>query len=139
MKITAEILQKLPDDALIAFAADMDRRCQELDFDKGWTDSAAVLTLKSHGAFSLDMFRQLACLVTMRKLLGYLWLASLPSLCFQTFQTAFVKGTHAMHGVFALLKAAELSKEWGEPLYVAQLDVKKAFNPRGQGGRRSMP
>ena len=118
---------------MIAFAADMDRRCQELDFDKGLTDSAAVLTPKSHGAFSLDMFRPLACLVTMRKLLGYLWLASLPSLCFQTFQTAFVKGTHAMHGVFALLKAAELSKQWGEPLYVAQLDLKKAFDHVDRG------
>ena len=110
-RVTAEILQKLPDDALIAFAADMDRPCQELDFDKGWTDSAAVLIPKSHGARSLDMFRPLACLVTMRKLLGYLWLSSLQSLCLQTFQTAFVKGTHAMHWVFELLKAAELWKE----------------------------
>ena len=43
-----------------------------------------------------------------------------------------------MHGVYALLRAAELSKEWSTPLYVAQLDLKKA-STTWTGGRRSMP
>ena len=33
-----------------------------------------------------------------------------------------------MHGVYTLLRAAELAREWGKPLFVAQLDLEKAFD-----------
>ena len=32
-----------------------------------------------------------------------------------------------------MLRAAELSREWSEPLYVAQLDLKKAFDNVDRG------
>lgn len=33
-----------------------------------------------------------------------------------------------MHGIFSLTKAAEAAREWDIPIYVAQLDLKKAFD-----------
>ena len=39
--------------------------------------------------------------------------------------------THADAGLFLLLKAAELSREWQREIVVVQLDVKKAFGPCG--------
>ena len=42
--------------------------------------------------------------------------------------TAFVPKTHAETGLFLLLKAAELSREWQREIVVVQLDVKKAFD-----------
>ena len=43
-------------------------------------------------------------------------------------QTAFVPKTHVDAGLFLLLKAAELSREWQREIVVVQLDVKKAFD-----------
>ena len=43
-------------------------------------------------------------------------------------QTAFVPKTHADAGLFLLLQAAELSREWQREIVVVQLDVKKALD-----------
>ena len=40
----------------------------------------------------------------------------------------FVPKTHAAAGLFLLLKAAELSREWRKDVVVVQLDVKKALD-----------
>ena len=40
----------------------------------------------------------------MRKVLGYVWLKSLPPLRYESVQTAFVPGTHADAGLFLLLQ-----------------------------------
>ena len=64
----------------------------------------------------------------MRKVLGYVLLKSLPPLKCESVQTAFVPKTHADAGLFLLLKAAELSREWQNEIVVVQLDVKKAFD-----------
>ena len=64
----------------------------------------------------------------MRKVFGYVWLKSLPPLSYESVQTAFVPKTHADAGLFLLLKAAELSREWQREIVVVQLDVKKAFD-----------
>ena len=64
----------------------------------------------------------------MRKVLGYVWLQSLPPLRYESVQIAFVPKTHADTGSFLLLKAAELSREWQKEIVVVQLDVKKAFD-----------
>ena len=61
------------------------------------------------------------------ELLGFLWLASLPVLVFLTAQTAFVSGAHACMGVHAVLRTAELAREWRQPLFLAQLDLDKAL------------
>ena len=76
----------------------------------------------------LTKFHPLAVLVAMRKLIGYLWLALLPKLEFRSLQCAFMKESHAMHAIFVLGQAAEKSQEWQLPLYVAQLDLKSAFD-----------
>ena len=44
----------------------------------------------------------------MRKVLGYLWLKSLPPLKYESVQTAFVPKTHADAGLFLLLQAVML-------------------------------
>ena len=64
----------------------------------------------------------------MRKVLGFVWLKSLPPLRYESVQTAFVPRTHADAGLFLLLKAGELSREWQKEIVVVQLDVKKAFD-----------
>jgi hypothetical protein len=52
----------------------------------------------------------------------------LPPLRFESFQTGFVEGGHAACGIFAISRAAELSREWDKRIFVAQLDLKKAFD-----------
>ena len=67
-------------------------------------------------------------LCAMRKVLGYVWLKSLPPLKYESVQTAFAPKTHADAGLFLLLQAAELSREWPREIVVVQLDGKKAFD-----------
>ena len=126
--ITAEILSALPPLVFDSFADDMDRRCRNLDFDISTTQAAAVLLPKTLGAHTLDKFRPIACLTAMRKLWGYLWLQSLPRITFGSFQTAFVKGAHPLQGAQSVLTAAEKAREWDIPLFIAQIDLKKAFD-----------
>ena len=45
-----------------------------------------------------------------------------------SFQCGFIPGSHAANGVYCIKRAAELSKEWSKPLYIAQLDLSKAFD-----------
>ena len=52
----------------------------------------------------------------------------LPTLKYETLQCGFVPGGLAANGVYLLNRAAELSCEWKVPLYVAQLDLRKAFD-----------
>ena len=52
----------------------------------------------------------------------------LPDLHSKTLQTAFVKGVDAAQGVYSLKRAAELSREWKVPLFVIQIDLKRAFD-----------
>ena len=67
---------------------------------------------ESGGCNVLDQVQANAGLCAMRKVLGYVWLKSLPPLRYESVQTAFVPKTHADAGLFLLLKAAELSREW---------------------------
>ena len=87
-----------------------------------------VVAPKVVGATCLTKFRPIAGLCAMRKVLGYIWLKSLPPLRYESVQTAFVPKSHADAGLFLLLKAAELSPEWEREVVVVQLDVKKAFD-----------
>ena len=67
-------------------------------------------------------------LSTMRKLIGYVWLEAMGDTQFRSFQTGFLRKTDASHGVFVLDRASEIAKEWKTPLFLAQLDLKKAFD-----------
>lgn len=126
--ITAEMLLALPDESKNRLAADISHRCRSLTFPQEWMKSMTTLAPKVYGATKLANFRPIAGLCAMRKLLGYLWILSLPILTFLTLQTAFIPGSHADTGVFMLNRAAELSREWRIPLVLAQLDLKKAFD-----------
>ena len=79
--------------------------------------SLTVMAPKVVGVTSLAKFRPIAGLCTMRKELGYLWLNSFLPLRYETDA-----------GLFLLLEAAELSREWQKEIVVAQLDVKNAFD-----------
>ena len=65
-----------------------------LDFETQWTTVAATLVPKKPFPRKLSEFRPGSSLSTMRKLLGYIWLAALGDTQFNSFQ------------------ASELAKEW---------------------------
>ena len=100
--------------------------CWEMTFSEDWLCSLTVLAPKAVGAACWTMFRPIAGLCAMRNVLGFVWLMSLPPLRCESVQTAFVPKTDA--GLFLLLQAAELSREWQREIVVVQLDVKKTFD-----------
>ena len=126
--VTAEMLQATPPAPMAALATDMVRRCADLDFPEDWMESTAVMAPKVVGATDLSKFRPIACLVTMRKLIGYMWLLALPVLTFATAQTAFIAGSHACMGVHVIQRIAELAREWRVPVYIAQVDLRKQLS-----------
>jgi hypothetical protein len=126
--VTAEMLQALPETARNALAINLTERCSKLDFPPDWCASFISLVPKVVGVTSLAGFRPVAGLVTMRKLLGYIWLASLPQIRFFSIQTAFVPGSHADTGPFLLNRASELAREWRYTLAICQVDIHKAFD-----------
>jgi hypothetical protein len=126
--VSAEMLQALPEAARNSLTSDLAARCAKLDFPPEWCTSRISLAPKTFGVTSLSGFRPIAGLVTMRKLLGYLWLNSLPQIVFFSIQTAFVPGSHADTGPFLLNRSAELAREWRFPLAIAQVDIHKAFD-----------
>ena len=99
-----------------------------MSFPEDWLCSLMVMAPKVVGATCLTMFRPIAGLCAMRKILGHVWLMSPSPLRYESVQTAFVPKTHADAGLFLLLHAAELSREWQREIVVVQLDVKKAFD-----------
>ena len=126
--ITAEILRSLPSHAIDLLAAFFTKILASLEIPESWTVAFAVLLPKVVGASNLSKFRAIACLSTVRKLLGYIWMSMLPPLRFESFQTGFVKGSQAADGIFSLLRVIELSREWAHPVFMVQLDLKKAFD-----------
>ena len=118
----------LPSRALHALAIFYTYVFCTLVFPEAWSVVGAVLIPKVIGAVSSSKFRAIACLPVARKLLGYLWLHTLPPMCFQTFQCGFIPKSHAANGVFVIRRITELAREWKVPVFVAQLDLKKAFD-----------
>ena len=125
---TAEMFRALPGDALQKLAYYFSGLFYDMNFPMVWTQVEAKLIPKCLGATSLDRFRAISRLCTARKLLGHLWVQTLPVLNFESIQTGFVPKSHASDGIFAIKRAAELSREWGKKLYIAQLDLKRAFD-----------
>ena len=136
-QITADVLKALPPECLEKLARSLSLMCWDMNFPEDWLCSLTVMAPKMVGATCLTKFRPIAGLCAMRKVLGYVWLKSLPPLRYESVQTAFVPRTHADAGVFLLLKAAEVSRDLQKEIVVVQLDVKKAFDhvierPSGQ-------
>ena len=125
---SAEMFKHLPDVALQKMSAFYTALFASLVIPTCWTVVIALLIPKVIGATSLSKFRAIACLPTARKLLGYLWMQTLPNLRYESMQCGFVPGSHAANGVYSIGRAIELSKEWGKTLFIAQLDLTKAFD-----------
>ena len=125
---TAEMYKALPATALTSLALFFTGLFSGVVFPGSWTTVGATLIPKVVGATCLSKFRAISCLPVARKLCGYLWLQMLPTLRFDSFQCGFIPGSHAANGVYVIKRAFELSKEWGLSLFVAQLDLKKAFD-----------
>ena len=125
---SAEMFKHLPDRAFETLADYFSFVFADLSFPESWTVVLGTLIPKIAGATALSKFRAIACLPAARKLLGYLWLQFLPSLRFDSFQCGFVPGGQATYGVYTIKRAFELSREWGKPIYLAQLDLRKAFD-----------
>ena len=66
--------------------------------------------------------------MTLRKLVGYLFLYFVPLPSWQTFQCWFVSGRDAAKAVFCVKRLGEVAKEWKQHLCIAQLDMSKAFD-----------
>ena len=127
-QITADVLKALPSECLEKLARSLSLMCWDRTFPEKWLCSITVMAPKVVGATCLTKFRPIAGLCAMGKVSGYVWLKSLPPLKYESVQTAFVPKTHADAGLFLLLQAAELSREWQKEIAVVQLDVKKAFD-----------
>ena len=126
--LTAEMYKHLPDNALDSLSKYLTEMLVTLRMPAEWCAAKAVLLPKVIGAASLDKHRPIACLSTARKLIGHVWLSMLPELTFDSWQTGFVAGAHAAYGVHALQRALELGREWDKPVFIAQLDLRKAFD-----------
>ena len=126
--VTAEIFHMLSNSQLTQLAQAITDMFSSLDFETQWTTVAASLVPKKPFPSKLSEFRPISSLSTMRNLLGYVWLAAMGDTQFNSFQTGFLRKTDASHGVFVLERASELAKEWKTPLFLAQLDLKKAFD-----------
>ena len=111
-QITADVLKALPPECLEKLARSLSLMCWGMTFPEDWLCSMTVMAPKVVGATCLTKFRPITGLCAMRKVLGYVWLKSLTPLKYESVQTAFVPKTHADAGLFLLLKAAELSREW---------------------------
>ena len=127
-QITTDVLKALPPECLEQLARSLSLMCWNMTFPEDWLCSLTVMAPKVVGATCLTKFRPIVGLCAMRKVLGCVWLKSLPPLKYESVQTAFVPKTHADAGLFLLLQAAELSSEWQKEIVVVQLDVKKAFD-----------
>ena len=97
--ITAEVLKALPAECKDELRTNLVRRWRTLEFPTEWTRSMTTLAPKVIGATTLAKFRPTAGLCAMRKLLGYIWMLSLPALTLVSAQTAFIPGSHADTGV----------------------------------------
>ena len=83
---------------------------------------------ESGGCNVLDQVQANRCAVCDAESLGLHMAQVTPPLKYESVPTAFVPKTHADAGLFLLLQAAELSREWQKEVVVVQLDVKKAFD-----------
>ena len=98
------------------------------ELPQSWSEITATLVPKLAVPSGPKDFRPIAALVTLRKLVGYLFLYFAPSPSWQTFQCGFVSGRDAAQAVFCVKRLGEVAKVWKQHLYIAQLDMSKAFD-----------
>ena len=126
--VTAEILRELDESNLEALAAALNLLFLHSELPQSWSEITATLVPKLAVPSGPKDFRPIAALVTLRKLVGYLFLYFTPSPSWQAFQCGFVSGRDAAQAVFCVKRLGEVAKEWKQRLYIAQLDMSKAFD-----------
>ena len=96
-----------------------------LSFPTEWTEISAVLIPKCVGPQGLKDYRPLASLCAIRKLLGYVWMLSLPrELPWRSFQAAFLPGVTPLRRFFWCNAVASYQKSSLLPNWTS----KKAFD-----------
>ena len=126
--ITAEILRELDDSNLEAMAAALESLFLHSELPQTWSEITATLVPKLAVPSGPKDFRPIASLVTLRKMVGYLFLHFTPIRSWQSLQFGFVSGRDAAQAVFCVKRLGEVAKEWKRRLYIAQLDMSKAFD-----------
>ena len=126
--ITAEILRELDESNLAAMAAALEGLFLRSELPQSWSEITATLVPKLAVPSGPKDFRPIAALVTLRKLVGYLFLHFVPSPSWHTLQCGFVSGRDAAQAVFCVKRLGEVAREWKRHMYIAQLDMSKAFD-----------
>ena len=94
---TAEILREMDESNLEALATALNLLFLHSELPQSWSEITATLVPKLAVPSGRKDFRPIAALVTLRKLVGYLFLYSTPSPSWQIFQCGFVSGRDAAH------------------------------------------
>ena len=126
--LTAEILKKLDTANLDLLAQQIEEMFAKCEFHSNWAAITATLVPKIACPKGPKDFRPIASLVTLRKLMGYIFLQALPQQNFTTLQCGFVAKRDAAQAVFTVRHLSEHAREWQVPLHIAQLDMSKAFD-----------
>ena len=124
---SAELFHGLPMTAVCSLAVFFTWVLMTLQIPCMWTQGKATLIPKIVAPSSLDKYRWIACLTTVRKLLLYMILAMLPGLVFFSVLCDFVPHRQAAEGVYRIKRNLEVCREWDRGVQVVQLDLSKAF------------
>ena len=123
-----KILRELDESNLERVAAALNHLFLHSTLPQAWSETTATLVPKLAVPSGPKDFRPIAALVTFRKLVGYLFLHFAPSPSWHPLQCGFVSGRDASQAVFCIMRLGEVAKEWKRRLYIAQLDMLKAFD-----------
>ena len=127
--VTAEMLLALLEEQSVCLARNIQNMFSSLNFLETWFRvMVSLIPKKPQHPRGLNEFRPISCLTTFRKLLRYIWLLKLPHLFWKTLQTAFVPHRQGAEAVYMIERCTELAREWNIPVFIAQLDLKKAFD-----------
>ena len=118
--VTAEMLLALPEEQILCLARNIQVMFSSLIFQETWFRVMASLISKKPHPRGLNEFRPISCLTTFRKLLEYIWLLKTAS--------HLLEDTEGAEAVFMIERCTELAREWNIPGFIAQLDLKKAFD-----------
>ena len=104
----AEVCHALPPSARKVLLTGLQDHFDTLSFPSEWTETSATLIPKCVGPQGLKDCRPLASLSAIRKLLGNVWMLSLPrELPWRSFQAAFLPGRDAVKAAILVQRCCE--------------------------------
>ena len=127
----AEVYHALPPSATDVLRNGLQGMLDTLSFPTEWTEISAVLIPKCVGPQGLKDYRPLASLCAIRKLLGYVWMLSLPrELPWRSFQAAFLPGRDAAQAVFSGATLLRVIKRVGSTALRCPIGPQKKHSTR---------